>query len=209
MRFLKYAMAMTLITLFGSGYLIAEDDAAKSYEKLKKEVEDVAKSTNKYGSSLKDVMQSLAKVSISQAKDQAKAIKSFQKGVEGLNKDLKKTTDQIQSLRDKRTQYFAAWESSIAAITNPDLKKSSEDRRQKVMADHAQLTEKATALRTRIDDFMKELNELSSVLGSDPTPGAVTSAKPTIDKVSTNGDALSKDVLNISGQLNSFAKGTN
>jgi len=207
MHFFKYAMATVLITQVGSGALPAQQSAAKAFEKLKKEIEGVAKNTDKFGSSLNKAMQSLSKVNTSQAKDQAKAIKSFQKDVDGVNKALKNATDGIKSLREKREQYFSEWERSVAAISSPDLKKASEERRQKVMADHAQLTEKATALREKIDGFMKELADLSTFLGSDPTSGAATAAKPTIEKVLADGNSLAKEVQQVSSQLTAFAKG--
>jgi chromosome segregation ATPase len=208
MRYIQYALATALITLIGSVALPAQESAAKAFDKLKKEMEGVAKNTDKYGSSLKNTMQSLSKVSTSDAKNQAKSVKSFQQDVDSLNKALKNATDGIQSLRVKRDQYFSEWERSIAAISNPDLKKASEERRQKVMADHAKLTEQATALRERIDGFMKELADLGTFLGSDPTPGAVASAKSTIEKVLADGNSLANEVQEVSARLSAFAKGS-
>lgn len=208
MHCMRYALAAVLITLLGAPTVPAQQGAAKAFEKLKKEIEDVAKETGKYGSKLNSTMKSLSKVSSSDAKNQVKATKSFQKDVKDLNKDLKKTTDKIQNLRKKREQYFSEWERSISEISNPDLQKASEERRQKVMADHAQLTEKATALRERIDGFMKELNDLSTFLGNDPTAAAADAAKQMIDKVLTDGGSLAEEVQGISNQLAAFAKGS-
>lgn len=204
----RYALAAFLIALMGTATVSAQESAAKAFEKLKKEVEGVAKDTGKYGSSLNSTMQSLSKVSSSDAKDKVKAIKSFQKKAEDLNKALKKATDRIQNLRKKREQYFTEWESSIAAISNPELQKASEERRQKVMADHEQLTEKATELRESINGFMNEVNDLSTFLGNDPTPAAADTAKATIDKVLADGNSLEKEVQDISNQLSAFAKGS-
>ena len=208
MQGIRSVLAVSLIALMGSITVSAQEGAAKAFDKLKKEMESVAKDTSNYSSSLNKTMQSLSKVNSSDAKNKVKAVKSFQKNAKDLNKDLKKVTDKIQSLRKKRDQYFSDWEQSVAAISNPDLQKASEDRRQKVMADHTQLTEKATAIREKIDDFMKEVNDLSTFLGNDPTPSAADAAKQMIDKVLTNGDSLAKEVQEISGQLSAFARGS-
>ena len=208
MRCIRYALTAILITLMGTATVPAQEGAAKAFDKLKKEVEGVAKDAGKYGSKLNTTMQSLSKVNSSDAKNQVKTIKSFQKDVKDLNKDLKKTTDGIRNLRKKREQYFSEWESSITKISSPDLQKVSEERRQKVMADHAQLTEKATSLREKIDGFMKELNDLSTFLGNDPTSTAASAAKQMIDKVLADGNSLAQEVQEISSQLAAFAKGS-
>lgn len=207
MKIIRSSIPLVLIILLSTGALLAQDTAAKAYEKLKKEIEGIAKDTTKYGASLRSTTQALSKVSNADPKNLAKSIQSFRKEVEGLNKDLKSVTNGIKSLRDKRSQYFAEWERSVAAISNPDLKKASEERREKVMADHAQMTEKATALRERIDVYMKELGEVSSFLGSDPTAGAVSSAKPTLDKAMADGNSLAATVQEVANGLTSFAKG--
>jgi len=208
MRCTRYALTAILITLLGVTTVPAQESAAKAFDKLKKEMEGVAKDTGKYGSKLNDTMKSLSKVSSAEAKNQAKSVKSFQNDVKDLNKNLKNTTDKIQNLRKKRDQYFSEWERSIAGISNPDLQKASEERRQKVMADHEQLTEKATALREKIDGFMKELNDLSAFLGNDPTAAGASTAKQMIDKVQTDGNSLATEVKQISNQLDAFAKGS-
>ena len=201
-------VTVALISMLGIDAFPAQKSATKAYEKLKKEIEGVAKDTNKYGSKLKSTMQSLSKVSTSDSKNQVKAVKSFQKDVDGLNKDLKKATDGIKGLRAKRDQYFSEWERTIAEISDPDLKKAAEERRQNVMASHTQLSERATALREKIDGFMKELSDLTTFLGSDPTAAAASASKPKIDKVLTDGNSLSGEVQEVSSRLLSFAKGS-
>jgi len=208
MKFLKFALVVFALMLLKIDPSPAQENVAKAYEKLKKQVEGVAKDTESFGSNLKKAMQSLSKVSTSEPKNQAKTIKSFQKDVDGLNKALKKATDGIKGLREKREQYISEWERSIEQISNPDLKKTSEERRQKVIEAHTQLTERATAVREEIDGFMQELSDLVTFLGGDPTVEAVSASKATIDKVLADGKSLSDGVQEVSSRLNAFAKGT-
>jgi uncharacterized coiled-coil DUF342 family protein len=153
-------------------------------------------------------MQSLSKVGTSDSKNQVKAVKSFKKDVDGLNKDLKKATDGIKSLRAKRDQYFSEWDRFIAEISDPDLKRVAEERRQNVMASHTQLSEQATALREKIDGFMKELSDLANFLASDPTAEAASASKSKIDKVLADGNSLAGEVQEVSSRLLSFARGS-
>lgn len=208
MKFLKFALVVFALMLLKIDPSPAQENVAKAYEKLKKQVEGVAKDTESFGSNLNKAMQSLSKVSTSEPKNQAKTIKSFQKDVDGLNKALKKATDGIKGLREKREQYISEWERSIEQISNPDLKKTSEERRQKVIEAHTQLTERATAVREEIDGFMQELSDLVTFLGGDPTVEAVSASKATIDKVLADGKSLSDGVQEVSSRLNAFAKGT-
>ena len=203
-----FTVAAVLITVVTTAGLADQPNTAKAYENLRKQMEGVAKNTGKYDSSLKKTMQSLSKVTTTNTKNLGKSVKSFQKDVDGLNKALKNATDGIKSLREKRSQYLADWDRSIQSISDADLKKASEERRKEVMDSHEKLTEQATELREKIDGFMKELADLQTFLGSDPTSGAVSAAKPKIDKVLTDGNSLSTSVQEVTNRLNAFAKGS-
>jgi hypothetical protein len=76
------------------------------------------------------------------------------------------------------------------------------------MANHTQLSERATALREKIDGFMKELSDLTTFLGSDPTAEAASASKPKIDKVLADGNAIASEVQEVSSQLLAFARGS-
>lgn len=183
------------------------DDAAKTYDQLKKQIEDVAKNANKYGTQLNKTLESLNAMSNVNAKNVQKVSKDFQKDVESLQKELKNTTEKIKDLQQKRATYFAAWEKSVAGIADPDLKKVAGERRQKVMDAHAKVSDDATKLRGRIDEFMSQLGDLGKFLGSDPTADAISAAKPSIERVLSAGRAVSADVQKVVQTLNGFAKG--
>jgi hypothetical protein len=53
---------------------------------------------------------------------------------------------------------------------------------------------------------MKELADLTTFLGSDPTGGAISAAKPTIEKVLTDGNSLTREVQEVSSRLTAFTK---
>jgi chromosome segregation ATPase len=202
------AIAAVLITAVTATGLADQPKTAKAYENLRKQMEGVSKNTSKYNASLKKTMQSLSKVTTADPKNLGKSVKSFQKEVDGLNKDLKNATDGIKSLREKRSQYLADWDRSIQSISDPDLKKASEERKKAVTDNHEKLTKQATELREKIDGFMKELADLQTFLGSDPTTGAVSAAKPKIDKVLSDGNSLETSIQEVTSKLNAFAKGS-
>ncbi len=202
----KLLFLLLACTLF-AGTAFAAEKTAKSYQKLQKEIDAVVKATDKFGSVLKDTTDSLSQLSGADGKKLDKAVKSFRKDAENLSKILTTTTARIENLNKTRSQYFAEWERSTAAISNPDLKKAAEDRRAKIIADHENMTAKASGLRTRIEAFATELADLQLFLGNDPNPGAVATAQPTIDEVVSAGNTLSAEVLEVSRQLAGFARG--
>jgi predicted nucleic acid-binding Zn-ribbon protein len=202
----KYFLCLTAFFLVSAGAVFGQS-ASKEYTQLKKELTEVSKKGDKLGTQLGKTMNSLNAVSAADPKNVSKAFNSFQKDADGLQKALKEARDGMQSLRTKRDEYFAAWDKSSASITNPDLKKISDERRQKVKMEHTALSEEAGQTGTKIDKFMAQLSDLRKFLGADLNASSVAAAKPTIDGVVSSGNALSTDVSGISKKLMGFANG--
>ena len=197
---------VAVLGLLGTALAFSQG-ASKEYAELKKELADVSKSADKLDEQLGKTMASLKALSSGQAKDAAKQFNSFKKESEGLEKSLKEARDRFKDMRAKRDKYFAAWDKSGEAITNPDLKKASEERRKKVKEDHAAVSEKASETGGKIDAFMKQLSEVKNFLGADLNPSSITAAKPTIDSVLASGGELSGNVKDLSGKLKGYSSG--
>jgi chromosome segregation ATPase len=192
--------------LLGTGAVFGQS-ASKEFTQLKKELTEVAKTGDKVDTQLNKTLNSLKAVSAAEPKNVSKAFNSFQKDADGLQKALKQARERMHGMKTKRDQYFAAWDKSSAAITNPDLKKISDERRQKVKTEHTALTEEAAQTGTKIDKFMAQLSDLRKFLGADQNPSAVAAAKGTIEGVLSSGNALSGDVKGITQKLKGFAGG--
>ena len=206
MRSSFYLVGAALLAFCAAGSLQAQS-ASKEFSQLKKELNDVSKNADKFGSELSKTMDSLRALPTAEPKNLSKAFGNFRKNCDGLEKALKNARDGMQSLKEKRQSYFAAWDKSSEAITDPDLKKASEERREKVKAQHTELSEQAAQVGQKIDGFMSQINDLRKFLSADQSAPAIASAKPTIDKVLASGTELSADVQGISKKLSGFASG--
>jgi uncharacterized protein YhaN len=202
--------------LFGNLFLVAAfalpitalaDDGAKASAELRKQMLDLSKSVSGYSNALGRSLNSLETVRNADAKKLPKAFASFRKDSQNLDSARQHAESQLDAVSKKRVRYFSEWDKSINSISNPELKKTSMDRRQKMMTDHARLTTDAQTLRQQVSDFMTKQQELRKFFGTDTSVGAVTAAKGTIDEILRAGRSLAPGVNDTSRRLLDFGAG--
>jgi uncharacterized protein YhaN len=196
-------MAATLAVPF----LALADDGTKANADLRKEMLDLSKSVSAYSGALGDSMNSLESLRNSDPKKVSKAFASFRKNSEKLEATRKAAESQIDGMSQKQARYFSQWDKDLATISNPELKKASLDRRQKVMTEHGKLTADAKSLRAQVAAFMTKQQELRKFLGTDTTASAVTAAKGPIDEVLRSGRVLVPSVDDTAQRLKAFGMG--
>jgi hypothetical protein len=118
----------------------AADDTFKQSAELAKRMSKTSEDVDKYVTQLDKTEQALSSVSQAQGKDLKKRYESFSKEVENLEDAQKHATTDIDEMKSTGAEYFAAWDTSIAQMSNPELKQASTERRSKVMKDHDDLT---------------------------------------------------------------------
>jgi len=203
----KLAGMLAFCAILSPG-LSAADSANKELTKMRKELGQLGNNVGKYANLLEQTMKSLESITTSDPKNLQKAYKNFQSRANNLTKAYRTASNGMKAMRAKRDQYFAAWEKSNASISIPELRQASEERRQQVMAEHAQLSEEAGELGGRIDSFMAKLGDLHKFLGSDLSADAVNTAKPIIGETVTEGGSLVAAVQGVASKLAGFASGS-
>src|SRR5258705_3411445 len=117
----------------------AADDTFKESAELAKRTAKTSEDVNKYATQIDKTEQTLSSVSHAQGKDLKKQYQSFSKEVNNLEQAQINTTSDIDQMKSTGTEYFSSWDTSIAQMSNPELKQASVDRRVKVMKDHDDL----------------------------------------------------------------------
>ena len=154
----------------------AVKDTFKQSADLGKRTEETSKEIDKYATQLDKTEQALSSVSLAQGKDLKKRYESFSTEVKKLEDAQKHTTSDIDQMKSTGTQYFSSWDTSIAQMSNPELRQASTERRSALIKDHDELAATLSDIGRQLQPFMSNLHDLKSFLGTDLSPP--TSARP-------------------------------
>jgi len=101
-------------------------------------------------------------------------------------------------------EYFSAWETSIAQISDVQLRQASTERRTKVMKDHDDLTVSLRDVGSQLEPFMTNLRDIKAFLGTDLSPTIVATATDMIQKSQADAQALKVKLAAVETTLQQF-----
>jgi hypothetical protein len=119
------------------------------------------------------------------AKDLKSAYKDLNKDVADSEKKVVDGRPRVDEMNTEAEAYFAAWKASAAAISDPDLRKRSEERLAEPQARFAKIADAGKDARQSFDALMTDVKDQSTFLGHDLNPSAITSLKPDAAKFNT------------------------
>jgi chromosome segregation ATPase len=180
------------------------DDTFKQSGQLKEKTAKTSKAVDKYVAHLDKTEQALSAVAQAQGKDLKKRYESFSKEVKELEEAQKHTTSDIDEMKSTGTEYFSSWDTSIARISNPDLRQASTERRSKVMNDHDELSATLSDIGSQLPPFMSNLHDLKSFLGADLSSANVSKAGEMIQKSQADAQALKDKIAGVQTTLKQF-----
>jgi septal ring factor EnvC (AmiA/AmiB activator) len=114
-----------------------------------------------------------------------------------LGKAVKDTEDRVAAVSKRKDEMdaeagtlFASWKASTDAISNPDLKKKSQDRLDATQARYGKIATAGKDARGEYDAFLTGLKDQITFLGHDLNPAAMTSLKPEAAKLNDKAKAM-------------------
>jgi hypothetical protein len=114
-----------------------------------------------------------------------------------LNKDIaeseKKVVDgrpKVDEMNTAAEGYFAAWKASAAAISDPDLRKRSEERLADAKARFDKIAVAGKDARQSFDTLMTDIKDQSKFLGLDLNASAIATLKPNAAKFNGRANAV-------------------
>lgn len=123
--------------------------------------------------------------------------------------------DRWQDMKARGQEYIAKWEQEAAAVQDPQVKETMEQRKQRVTAGYESAIAIAQELRDSYQPYYAELQALQKALKVDLTPANVKALGPSIEKAKANGatvaaklDALGKELDKLSGRMSAKPAGT-
>jgi chromosome segregation ATPase len=202
-RLLITALCILALT-FAALRLGAARDTFKQSAELGKRTAKTSSDVDKYVTQLDKTEEALSSVNQAQGKDLKQRYESFSKEVRKLEDAQKHTTSDIDEMKSNGTEYFSSWGTSIAQMSEPELKQASTERRSKVMKDHDDLAAALNDVGGHLQPFMSDLHDLKSFLGTDLSPANVGKANEMIQKSQADAQALKDKIAGVQTTLKQF-----
>jgi chromosome segregation ATPase len=118
----------------------------------------------------------------------------FSKNVTALTDTLDRGESNLKSIKDQGQAYFAEWQKQAATISDPDLKKKAEERREKLSKAIAAVSDAMAEARTELTPYVKTSEDVRTYLKNDLTPEGIKS-------VGDKSKQLSKDSKSIGEKI--------
>jgi len=182
----------------------AADDTFKQSAELGKRTAKTSDDVDKYVAQLDKTEQALSLVSQAQGKDLKKRYESFSREISSLEAAQKQATSDIDEMKSTGSEYFSAWDTSIAEISNPELKQASTERRSKIMKDHDDLAANLNDIGSQLQPFMSNLHDLKAFMETDLSPENVGKAREMIQKSQADALALKGKIAGVQATLKQF-----
>lgn len=179
-------------------------DTFKQSAELGKRTAKTSDDVDKYVAQLDKTEQALSSVSQAQGKDLKKRYESFSREINSLEAAQKQATSDIDQMKSTGSEYFSAWDTSIAEISNPELKQASTERRSKIMKDHDDLAASLKDIESQLQPFMSNLHDLKAFMETELSPENVGKASAMIQKSQSDALALKGKIAGVQTTLKQF-----
>jgi chromosome segregation ATPase len=202
-RRLVTGFCMVGLTLATISTLAASDTFKQSAE-LGKRTAKTSDDVDKYVAQLDKTEQALSAVSQAQGNDLKKRYESFSREISSLEQAQKQATSDIDEMKSTGSEYFSAWGTSIAQMSNPELKQASTERRSKIMKDHEDLAASLNDIGSQLQPFMSTLHDLKAFMETDLSPDNIGKASAMIQKSRSDALALKGKIAGVQTTLKQF-----
>lgn len=203
-RGLLAAAFCTVVMTAAPVWVGAAGDTFKQSAELSKRMSKTSEDVDNYVAQLDKTEEALSSVSQAQSKDLKKRYESFSKEVINLEGAQKHTTADIDQMKSTGTQYFDAWDTSIAEMSNPELKQASVERRSKIMKEHDDLAVSLSDVGNQLPALMSDLHDLKTFMEADLSTETVGKAGGMIQKSRADSQALRTKIAGVQTMLKQF-----
>ena len=155
-----------------------------------KTVEGTVKAIGESRTQLQKTVATYNSITEMTAKDLKGAYKDLNKDVADSEKKVVAGRPKVDEMNTAAESYFAAWKASAAAISDPDLRKRSEERLADAQARFGNIAVAGKDTRQSFDTLITDVKDQSTFLGHDLNASAIASLKPNAAKFNTRAGTV-------------------
>jgi len=169
---------------------VAAQAGPEQTQQLLKTVEGTVKAIGESRAQLQKTVATYNSITEMTAKDLKSAYKDLGKDVAESEKKVADGRPKVDEMNTAAASYFSAWKASAAAISDPGLRKRSEERLAAARTRHSAIHAAGQQAADLYATFTKTLRDHVTFLGHDLNPGAVANLKPDAAKLNKKADEL-------------------
>jgi hypothetical protein len=173
-------------------------------EKFVKTLEGTVKALGESRAQLQKTVATYNSITEMTAKDLKGAYKDLNKDVADSEKKVIDGRPKVDEMNAAAESYFAAWKESAAAISDPELRKRSEERLADAQARFASIAAAGKDTRQSFDTLMTDVKDQSTYLGHDLNASAIASLKPNAAKFNTRANTVFTKVDGVSKMFDEY-----
>ena len=159
-------------------------------QKLVKSVESTVKSIGDTRQQLEKTVAGYNSIMEQTAKDTKDAYKGLNKDIAESEKKVGDARLKVDEMNAEAQRHFTAWRESAAAISDPALRKKSEQRLVDAQARFQKIEAAGKDAGQSFDTLMKDLKNQSTFLGSDLNASAISALKPDAAKFNSRAKTV-------------------
>ena len=190
----KNRMCLAFALVAASAALRATPVAAQAgpeqTAKFLKTVDGTVKAIGESRAQLQKTVATYNSITEMTAKDLKSAYKDLGKDVADSEKKVADGRPKVDEMNTAAASYFSAWKASAAAISDPGLRKRSEERLAASQAQFGKIAVAGKDARQSYDTLMTDVKDQYTFLGHDLNASAIASLKPNAAKFNTRATTV-------------------
>lgn len=174
------------------------DSTASSMDSLRKAVGAMKERINASAASLAAVVEN-------RSVDPKPHFQKYTKDVESVVDGLSRIESGLKSMKSQGQAYFAEWEKQAATIEDPDLKKSAEDRRARLVKAVDGVSTAVDAARAEIQPFVTKIRDVRTYLSNDLTPAGIESVEDKSKRITNDAESIGEKLDDVAEAIDDGA----
>jgi septal ring factor EnvC (AmiA/AmiB activator) len=187
---LRVALVAGPLALAAAAVVAAQDQGVKQVEELIKKANATVSAIGETKLQLTKTLGVYNSLLSDAATDRKDLYKKLQKEMENTEKRRAEIATRKGEMDTEAQALFQSWAESAKAISDPALRKRTEDRLTKTKASYAEIATVGSKASEMYGPVMKSLGDQVTYLGHDLNPSAVASLKPNATKLNAQADEL-------------------
>jgi len=188
------ALVAGSIALGAAAFAVAQDEGVKQVEQLVKKANATVSAIGEAKLQLSKTFEVYNSLLSDTATDRKDLYKKLQKEMENTEKKRAEIATRKGEMDTEAETLFKSWGDSASAITDPALRKRSEERLAETKTHYAEIAKAGSRAAELYAPVMKSLGDQVTYLGHDLNPGAVASLKPNAAKLNTQAKELDQRI---------------
>ena len=173
-------------------------------QKLVKSVDSTVKSIGDTRQQLEKTVAGYNSIMEQTAKDPKDAYKDLGKDITESEKKVGDARLKVDEMNAEAQRHFTAWKVNAAAITDPELRKKSEQRLADAQARFQKIEAAGKDAGQSFDTLMKDLKNQATFLGSDLNASAISALKPDAAKFNTRAKTVFQKIDGVNKMFDDY-----